>query len=148
VAVTAATGDLTLSQAINAGSGNVGLTATAGAVTENAGGSVVINSVDVWTRVAWPFRRPATTVETVADNSTGTTTQSFQYWDETAVVVGSVTASSKMHTLSLHDALPIYVAVTAATGDLTLSQAINAGSGNVGLTATAGAVTENAGGSV
>ncbi len=134
ISLTAA-GDLTLVSNVNAGVGNVLLTAT-GAVIETSG-TVTANGLAVVSGDS-PVLLSGNNINVLAAQVTGAN-QNFSFTNASGLTVGSVLGVTGITTNNGN------VNLTSTTGDLTLLNNIQAGSGSVQLTATAGAVTESGG---
>ena len=134
-------GALTLTQTVNAGTADVGLQAN-GAATQGAGGQITANELNLRGSGPFTLTNAANDVNTVGANTTG----AIQVNDVDDLTVGAVAAVGT---------IPASGGLTSGNNDialvtggaLTLTQAVNAGTADVGLQAN-GAATQGAGGQI
>ena len=141
IALHATTGGLSLAQAVNAGAGTVQLAADAGAIAQSGGGGVTAGNLLAQASGAVGLAGAANAVGTVA-GSAGT--GGFLLLDGAGgLAVGTVAGVAGVATTA---GGPIALRVQA--GDLSLTQAVNAGAGTVHLAADAGSITQGGAGVV
>jgi hypothetical protein len=134
-------GALTLNQAVNAGTANVGIQ-SAGQVIQAAAGTITADNLNV--RGAGPFALTNNNndVNTVGASTTG----QFQINDRDDLTVGSVPAVGTIPaTTGITSGNNDVILITGST--LTINQPVNAGTGNIGI-ASGGPVTQGAAGQI
>ena len=132
-------GALTLNQAVNAGTADVGLQAN-GPVTQGAAGTITANELNLRGSGPFSLTNNANDVNTVGATVTG----ALQLNDVDDLTVGAVAAVGT---------IPASGGLTSGNNDialitggaLTLNQAVNAGTGNIGI-ASGGSTTEGGAG--
>src|SRR5581483_9428794 len=130
--ITLTTGNtLTLSQNLTAGAGNIKLNPSAGGVTQTAG-AITGAGLQLAGVGTYTLNQTTNDLTTLAANVTG----AISYTDANSLTVGSVTAGFPLTTVNGitsggND-------VTLTVNDLTISNALNAGAGNVTIQQTTG----------
>ena len=134
----AADGDISIDQAINVAGQNLFLDAT-GTITQTGTGTITAAGLGIKAGGGANLDQ-ANDVETLAVDAGG----SFTFHDTDGVTIGSVTENASSLPITLDGIVTSNdnVAISTATGDITLMQAINAGIGNVSLEATTGSIVD------
>ncbi len=138
-------GDLSLTQAVNAGSARVGLQADAGSVTQNATGTITAGALGV---VAGANVDLDAATNQLADGGTFAARANgfVEFMNANGLVVGAVAAFGCFDGATGATAGGD-ITLCVDTGDLVLMSPLNAG-GTVRLQADAGNVTQNAAGTI
>ena len=140
-------GNLTFSQAINAGASEARLIAANGSITQNAGGTITAGQLSVQARDSTSLTQAGNNIGTLSARITGAN-QTFAYRDAdsfTAGLTGLFTLLGATNSVQTNNG---DIALTADSGMLALASPIAAGTGTVTLNATAGSIVQNAGATV
>ncbi len=141
--------NLAINNKVNAGGGDVALYASSGSITTNGGGMITANNLILIasTGIGTSANNILTDVTTVAAETASVVTGDIfiNEKDTTTadgLTIGSVTIDGNTVTGIDSSASNGLIKVTVDTNNLLINNAVNAGSGNVELIATAGSITD------